>query len=323
MSRASALLVSAIVVAGCGSAQPSRASNSAFTIDFPPQGAIVATSPVAVGGKAPAGSRVVQDISFASDVEAIAGTDGRWQILAELKQGANDLVFRLGNDRSTELHLGLTYDPSSATPAPSSVAAASGPPSTSESVPTVGPTIAPPTATLPPSLPPTPAPTAPPSFRTFGDGIWEVGPDIKAGTYRTRDPAFGCYWARLRGFDGTLNDIIANENLYFAYGVVTIKSSDAGFESSGCEEWSSDLSRVTDSKTYLDWDGTYIVGTDLTAGKWKSTGGDSCYWARLSAFTGTLGAIIANGIPSGPAIVTIRSTDKGFSTFGCGEWTRQ
>src|SRR5689334_6119062 len=55
----------------------------------------------------------------------------------------------------------------------------------------------------------TPAPTPPsPSFRTFGDGVWIVGSDIKAGTYRTRYPNVGCYWERLSGFSG--DDIIEN-----------------------------------------------------------------------------------------------------------------
>jgi hypothetical protein len=218
-------------------------------------------------------------------------------MLVALDEGLNDLVFRLGDDESTAVHLLLTYSPFVATPAP-----------------TARPTAAPPTA--PPTAPP-------PSFRIIEDGIWEVGVDIKAGTYRMREPSSFCYWARLKGFDGTLNDIIANGNESDAYGVVTIKSTDAGFESNGCYEWSTDLSRVTDSKSHLDYDGTYIVGTDLSAGKWKSTGGDFCYWARLSAFTGVTSAILANGIPDGPTIVTIKSTDKGFTTTGCGEWQRQ
>lgn len=325
------LFVAAIVVAnGCASSGPKPAGGT-FSIDHPAQGAIVDVSPVEVGGSAPAGARIVQDISFGADKDAVADTGGRWAIIVELEEGANTLVFRLGDDNSTEIKLGLTYAPGTQ---PSAVP-------TLVAIATVAPTIAAPTsgATVPPVTPtptPTPAPTAPPAtpestpkptpepptFRTFGDGIWEVGVDIKPGTYRLREPA-DCYWARLKGFDGSLSDIITNELMTFAYGVVTIKSTDVGFESDGCYAWSSDLSQVTNSKSAIDWDGTYIVGTDLSAGKWKSTGGDSCYWARLSGFTGTTAAIIANALPSGPTIVTIRSTDKGFTTTGCGTWTRQ
>jgi hypothetical protein len=285
-----------------------------LTIDHPAQGAVVTASPVDVGGRAPAGQRVVLDISFAPDKQVIASADGRWTMLVDLKQGSNTLVFRLGDDATTEIDLGLTLSSSGIPSAASSEA-----PQITAAPPTAVPATPKPTA-----VPPTPKPTTPPPvFRTFGDGTWEVGSDIKAGTYRLREPAFGCYWARLKGFDGTLNDILANENVDDAYAVVTIKSTDAGFESSDCDEWSSDLSRVTDSKSAIDYDGTYIVGTDITAGKWKSTGGDFCYWARLSGFTGTLGAILANGLPTGPTIVTIRSTDKGFLTTGCGTWFRQ
>ena len=146
----------------------------------------------------------------------------------------------------------------------------------------------------------------------------------RAGTYRLRDPADFCYWARLKGFTGDLGDILANDNVVGAYAVVTISKTDKGFESNGCGEWSSDLSRVTASKTRLDTDGTFIVGTDLSAGVWKSTGGDYCYWARVKGFGGTLNDILANNnVLGGSTIVTIKSTDKGFITRGCGSWVRR
>jgi hypothetical protein len=52
----------------------------------------------------------------------------------------------------------------------------------------------------------------PPGPRTtFGAGKYLVGSDIASGRYYT-DPAGGCYWERLSGQSGSLNDIIANEN---------------------------------------------------------------------------------------------------------------
>lgn len=320
MKRIVTLALSAAIVVACGSSI-SEPTAAIFTLDYPRQGSAVASSPVAVGGMASPGGRVVRDISFAPDQEVVAGADGRWEMFVELQEGANELVFRLGDQDSTETRLGLTFapvDPTQSAAAPSSEATPGPPLATATLLPTITPVR--PTPTPVPAPTPTPAPT----FRTFGDGIFEVGVDIRAGTYRLREPAGFCYWARLKGFDGTLSDIIANQNVVDAYGVVTIKSTDAGFESSGCDQWSSDLSRVTESKSRIDYDGTFIVGTDISAGKWKSTGGDGlCYWARLSAFTGTLASIIANGLPSGPTIVTIRSTDKGFTATGCGTWTRQ
>ncbi len=104
--------------------------------------------------------------------------------------------------------------------------------------------------------------------------------------------------------------------------MVTIGKKDKGFESQGCSEWTKDLSRVTDSRSRIDFDRMYIVGKDLKPGKWKSSGGDLCYWARLKSFSGTLGSILANDARHGRAIVTIRSGDKGFKTSGCGTWKR-
>jgi hypothetical protein len=66
------------------------------------------------------------------------------------------------------------------------------------------------------------------------DGIWLVGKDIKAGTYRTSEG--GCYWARLSGLGGDFNDIIANGNTSGPT-VVAIKKTDKAFESTSCGTW--------------------------------------------------------------------------------------
>jgi hypothetical protein len=62
-----------------------------------------------------------------------------------------------------------------------------------------------------------------------------VGLDIQPGTYASSGNN-DCYWARLSGFGGTLDEIITNE---FADGqqVVTISASDVGFESTRCNTW--------------------------------------------------------------------------------------
>jgi hypothetical protein len=169
---------------------------------------------------------------------------------------------------------------------------------------------------------PTDEPTTAPVFREIDEGQWEVGSEVRAGTYRTREPAAFCYWARLKGFGGTLDEIIANDNVV-GYGIVTISKSDVGFESGGCPTWSSDLSRVTDSTTSFD-DGTYLIGVDIKAGTYRNDVGDHCYWARLKGFNGTLSQIIANdNVFGGRATVAIRSSDKGFLASGCGTWTRR
>jgi hypothetical protein len=70
---------------------------------------------------------------------------------------------------------------------------------------------------------------------TFGSGTYQVGADIEPGTYRTDGGSF-CYWARLSGGGGTLDDIIANNNVE-GPATVTIDASDWGFENRGCGKW--------------------------------------------------------------------------------------
>ncbi len=192
---------------------------------------------------------------------------------------------------------------STASPAPSQVVGdASQPPTataTSEATP--------PTDQATPSDVPTPTATEPPTqtaeptaaIATFGDSDWVVGEEIASGTYRTREASPGCYWARLSGFSGELGEIIANEN---ASGptVVTIAAKDKGFTSNDCGTWTKDLSRITTSKTTVEGDGTFIVGTDISPGTYTTDGGEGCYW-----------------------VVTIKSSDKGFQTNDSGSWTKR
>jgi hypothetical protein len=67
-----------------------------------------------------------------------------------------------------------------------------------------------------------------------GDGTFLVGEDIRPGTYRTAGGS--CYWARLKGTSGELDDVIANGNVTGPT-TVTIAPSDDAFQTSGCEDW--------------------------------------------------------------------------------------
>jgi hypothetical protein len=169
---------------------------------------------------------------------------------------------------------------------------------------------------------PTSASAAPSAskFVTFGSGTKVVGKDIQAGTYRTRHDSTGCYFARLKGFSGTLGDILANDNTD-ARVVVTILPTDAGFQSSNCDTWSSDLSAITTSKTSFG-DADFIVGTDMVPGTYRNTASSGCYYARLSGFDHTLDNILANENTDAQAVVTIAASDKGFESSNCGTWTK-
>ena len=75
-----------------------------------------------------------------------------------------------------------------------------------------------------------------PAVAIPGDGTYQVGVDVKPGTYLSKGPQDGnCYYARLSGSDG-LSDIIANGNTSGQI-VVTIKKTDKFFESNGCNDW--------------------------------------------------------------------------------------
>lgn len=89
-----------------------------------------------------------------------------------------------------------------------------------------------------PNLNPAPATTAK-AEPGVGEGSWEVGTDVKAGTYTTTVPADErCYWARLKNFDGELGSIIANDNLAAgARGRLVVKPTDKGLELTGPCRW--------------------------------------------------------------------------------------
>jgi ABC-type Fe3+-hydroxamate transport system substrate-binding protein len=80
------------------------------------------------------------------------------------------------------------------------------------------------------------APRPAPAVAMAGDGTYEVGVDVRPGTYVSATPDSGnCYWARLTSGDG-IDNIIDNSNSS-GRSLVTIKASDKLFESSGCSDW--------------------------------------------------------------------------------------
>jgi hypothetical protein len=82
--------------------------------------------------------------------------------------------------------------------------------------------------------------TKAPAANTIVDGDWEVGTEVKPGTYKTTVPAdsFGCYWERLKGFDGSFDSIIDNGNVDAGKTArVTIKATDKGFHAERCGTW--------------------------------------------------------------------------------------
>ena len=68
-------------------------------------------------------------------------------------------------------------------------------------------------------------------------------------------------------------------------------------------------------------DGTWQVGKDIAPGTYITQGASGCYWDRSSDLSGSLSSVITNDNPTGQAIVTILSTDAGFTSQGCGTWS--
>ena len=168
-----------------------------------------------------------------------------------------------------------------------------------------------------------PTDTPGPSGATsFSDGTWVVGEDILPGTYRSSNSGSECYWERLNGFSGEMEDVITNE-ITNEFALVEISSTDAGFSSVDCGTWMEATAPITSSSSDPFDDGWFIVGLDIAPGTWRSPGGDDCYWARLSGFSGDNEHIEANELGVSNNIVTIQSTDQGFYSQNCGTWTRQ
>ncbi|MCZ2826015.1 MULTISPECIES: hypothetical protein [unclassified Modestobacter] len=68
-------------------------------------------------------------------------------------------------------------------------------------------------------------------------------------------------------------------------------------------------------------DGTYLVGTDISPGRYRADGARSCSWQRLSDLTGDYDAVLAWEFPDGQAYVDVLPTDVAFATDDCGRWT--
>jgi hypothetical protein len=78
----------------------------------------------------------------------------------------------------------------------------------------------------------------------------------------------------------------------------------------------------TTAKPKVITDGTFVVGVDIEPGTYRSKVPGSCYWARLSSFTGSDNVIANDIVSDGILVVTIQPTDVGFKTHRCGGWER-
>lgn len=158
---------------------------------------------------------------------------------------------------------------------------------------------------------------------SFGSGTYRVPTDIPVGRYYS-DPANGCHFQRLRGFGGTSADVIVDGLINFDAGqwIVDLLATDAGFlTDANCNVWFTTPRRGLQTTITP---GMWIVGAQISAGTYRAESSAGCFWQRVSNFTGGADAIIANAFvtSSGTQLVTIASTDAGFSSnVECGTWT--
>jgi len=153
----------------------------------------------------------------------------------------------------------------------------------------------------------------------FTTGTWAVDTQIAPGIYHTSGGT-GCYWARLSNLSGSNTSIIAN-NIGVGPQIVSISSSDAGFQSKTCGTWTPLTSLASPATSFGD--GIWAVGNEIAAGTYSTQGATGCYWASFSSFSGSDTSIIANGLTSGPQTITVAATDVGFESKGCGTWSLQ
>ena len=184
-------------------------------------------------------------------------------------------------------------------------APATAPPTTAAPTTIVPPTTAEPTTTL------TPVPT-------IRDGLALIGADAQPGRYINSKVSSGCYWERLKDLSGSLDGLLANDNPS-GQSIVDIVDGDVAFRSRRCGAWQLYTTPLPAVPTFGD--GTWLVGEQIDPGRWKSTGGEGCYWARMSGFAGGLHGILANDNVDGPTIVDIQPSDIGFISKRCGTWS--
>ncbi len=150
--------------------------------------------------------------------------------------------------------------------------------------------------------------------------------DIAPGRYFT-DPSSACYWERLSGVGGTLDDVITNEFIGFDSGqeIVHIDGADHAFATDAdCGTWNRSPRAGPPSGTIVP--GRWLVGRQLQAGEYTTMSEAGCYWERLRGFSGELRHIIANDFvgDAGQQVVSISASDTGFyADDSCGTWTRR
>ena len=157
-------------------------------------------------------------------------------------------------------------------------------------------------------------------------GQYRVGAEIPPGRYQFANARAGCFWQRLSGFGGDpVTDVLSNDfQSYAGPAVIDVLATDAGFEfRRACRTLQP--YRASSSPASSFGPGTYVVGSDIEPGTYRTQAQPGCFWSRTTGFTNSVNQTIANDfvVAGGQVIVTIEATDVGFQAEGeCGTWSR-
>jgi hypothetical protein len=170
---------------------------------------------------------------------------------------------------------------------------------------------------------PTKAPTkVPPTETPEIEGLVKVGThlvgsDIDPGIFvgQAGDNMLdSCYWARLSGLSGSMDELIANDNAVGLF-YVEVLEGDEAFETA-CEVAPIDQIPSRDSYLTSFPAGTYLVGRDISPGTYVGEAGtdmlDSCYWARLGGVSGDMAELLGNDNALGLFYVEVLESDYAF-----------
>lgn len=150
------------------------------------------------------------------------------------------------------------------------------------------------------------------------DGMYKVGTDIAAGLYKTAGTPQFCMWERRNragnDYEGSIGFGGGTGQQY-----MQIKSTDKYVTVDYCGSWIKAPS-TKNPKSSIPANGVFRVGYDIRPGTYKAQPrkGEYCSWDRSKSATGDYEDWIDSGFGNGPQYVTIKSTDKFFTTSECG-----
>ncbi len=160
----------------------------------------------------------------------------------------------------------------------------------------------------------------------FGDGTTRVGSAsnmAKPGLYTAVvPPNSDCHWRRLSNLSGQFSAVLALGGSGIGRLFLQVLPTDAAVSSTGCGTWQPVQTASYNPNRATAKPGQYRVPNDLLPGTYAAAGGPLCIWHRFNNWTGVSGSESGNGFSTTPLRVTIAHTDVGFSSYGCGNWTR-